>query len=118
MGEAALEEEIRRTVTNLLNALQEGDVQGYRALMTPSDRQYMSEEALAENMRAMEASMGRLIRFQVEGVVLHPEARHAAVHVSLDFANLPTRTELYHLTADTGEWLLDFDFAELLGHGF
>ena len=103
------------TVTELLKALQAGDVEKYRSLMSDSDQEFMSQEELSQSMAAMRDQTGRLLSFRVEGIVLHAEAAHAAAHVTLQFENAAPKTELYNLTLEDSGWRLDFDFAELLG---
>lgn len=114
--DAELESAVTQTVTRLLEALQAGDVQTYRSLMTNSDQQYMTEEELTQSMAEMREQAGALVSFRVEGIVLHAAALHAAAHVTMEFDKSPPKTELYNLTLDGSEWRLDFDFAELLGH--
>ena len=103
------------TVTELLKALQAGDVAKYRSLMSDSDQELMSQEELSQSMATMREQTGRLLSFRVEGIVLHAEAAHAAAHVTLQFENAAPKTELYNLTLEDSGWRLDFDFAELLG---
>lgn len=114
-NEPDIEESARATVAALLTALQGEDVEGYRSLLSNSDQEYMPLEVLRDNMAAMKEQAGKLLSFEIEGIVPNPAAGHAAVHVRLNFENMPPKTELYHVTNDDGEWRLHFDFEELLG---
>jgi hypothetical protein len=64
-----------------------------------------------------EQQAGRLVSYEVEGVVLHEAAGHAAVHVRLEFEKSGVKTELYNVTRENDAWKLDFDLAELLEGG-
>lgn len=117
-SEAELTDSATNTVVQLLEALRDGDAARYRALMSDSDQQYMTEEVLSENMASMRESTGPLLSFKVEGMVLHAAAGHAAAHVTLEFEKTTPQSELYNLTLQATGWRLDFDFAELMGLGF
>lgn len=112
-----LESSAAETVNQLLAALSRGDYTAYRALLSESDQEIMTEDALRESIRMQEQQAGRLVSYAVEGVVLHEAAGHAAVHVRLDFEKIGTRTELYNVTRENDTWKLDFDLAELLEGG-
>lgn len=109
------EEAAKDTVRQLLVALQDRDASTYHALLCRSDREFMTVPALEENITAMSEITGKLLDFSIEGVVLHAEADHAAVYVSLNFEGIPAGSELYNLTIEDGHWRMCFDFAELAG---
>lgn len=111
MNEAVeLERAAKQSVTDLLTALQAGDVEKYYSLMSTADQAFMSLDALRSSMASMHEQTGRLLSFQVEGVVMHAAAGHAAAHVTLNFEHVPSQTELYHLSLEESSWRLDFDF--------
>ena len=112
-----LDRAARETVTQLLEALQASDVEKYRSLMCDSDQEILTQEEVDLGLAAMREQNGRLLSFQIEGIVLHAEAAHAAAHVTLQFENAAPKTELYNLTFEDSGWRLDFDFAELRGSG-
>lgn len=117
MTEAEQIDMIRSVLTRLFEALQSGNANQYRNLMSSSDRALMSEDDVAANMDGMREQLGGLITFAIEGVVLHSAAAHAAAHVSMNFDKVGHKIELYNLILEDSEWRLDFDFVELLTSG-